>query len=69
MAERNLMRFNNGKCRVLHLRRNYHMQQYRLGVELLEKSVLVDNTLPMSQQSALVAKKTSFSQLSSVSSW
>lgn len=31
-AERNLLRFNNGKRRVLHLERNNCMQQYRLGL-------------------------------------
>jgi len=63
-AEGNLMRFNKGKCRVLHLARNKPKQQYRLRADQLESSsverdqgVLVDDKLAMSQQCALVAKK------------
>ncbi|PKU45535.1 rna-directed dna polymerase from mobile element jockey-like [Limosa lapponica baueri] len=63
-AERNWMKFNKGKCRVLHLGGNNPMHQYRLGADLLENTseekdlgVLVDNRMTMSQQRALVARK------------
>jgi len=63
-AQKNLMKFNKGKCRVLPLERKNPMHQYRLGAERLERSsverdlgLLVENRFTMSQQCALVAKK------------
>jgi len=57
-AERNLMKFSKGKCRVLH--------QHRLGEDPLESSaaerdlgILVDDRLTISKQCALAAKKAS----------
>jgi len=59
-----MLKFNKGKCRVLHLGRNNAMHQYRLEMDLLERSsvkgnlgVLVDDRLTTSQQCALAAKK------------
>ena len=58
------MKFNKSKRRVLHLGRNNHKNQYRLGDDLLDRTsvekdlgLLVDNRLAMSQQCTLVAKK------------
>ena len=55
-AERNHMRFNKSKCRVLPLERNNHKYQYKLGNDLLERSsaekdwgVLEDDELVMSR--------------------
>jgi len=60
------MRFNKGKCRVLHLGRNNYMYQYRLGTDLLKRSaaekdlgIMVDSRLAMSQLCALTAQKAS----------
>ncbi|KAJ7402495.1 hypothetical protein BTVI_85903 [Pitangus sulphuratus] len=63
-AEKNCLKSNKGKCRVLHLERNKPEHQHRLGSDLLESSsagkdlgVLVDTQLSMSQQCVLVDKK------------
>ena len=58
------MKYNKGKCRVLHLGKSNSTYQYSLGTELLESSVgerdlgvMVDSRMTMSQHCALVAKK------------
>ncbi|XP_009472643.1 PREDICTED: protein FAM189A2 [Nipponia nippon] len=63
-AERNLMKLNKGKYKVLSVQGNDPRYRYTLGNNLLESSsaeknlgILVDNKLTMRQQSALVAKK------------
>ena len=62
MAHLNLVTFNKGKCKILHLGHDNLWYVYRLG-ELTESSikkdlvVLVDEKFNMSQQCALSAQK------------
>lgn len=63
-AERNLLKFNKGMCKVLHLGMDNLRHQYMLGTSGLESSsaekdlgILAYNKLAMSQRYTLVAKK------------
>lgn len=56
-AKKGCLKFSKGKQRVLHLRRNDHTHQPRLGTDLLgskstekDLEVLMDNKMSMSQQ-------------------
>lgn len=63
-AERNLVKFDNRKCKVLHWGKNNSRHQYLLGAEQLESScakrdpgVLGNKKPPIHQQYALMMKK------------
>lgn len=57
--DRNLMKYNKGKCQVLYLRRNNPIHQYMLGDSQMESSfaekdlgVLMDTKMNMRQKCA-----------------
>ncbi|GAB0190171.1 mitochondrial enolase superfamily member 1 [Grus japonensis] len=61
-TNKNLMKFNKDKCKVLHLGKHNPGVQHRLGSTCLksrerELGVLVDSKINMSEQCAAVAKK------------
>ncbi|KAK4830515.1 hypothetical protein QYF61_011457 [Mycteria americana] len=65
-ADRKIIKFNKGKCKVLHVGRNNSMHQYMLGAAKPESSlaekdlgVLMDNKLNMSQHRIIAAKAAS----------